>query len=872
MQTMTSAKSSRERRERRKGSSTAESSSSGLGPTFVLLAAAVFGSALGIGAVHVPVLAVVALAVFGACLVLLAKQGGAFPALPCLVCLGLGVYTYVQAIPIPLGALSFLAPDNADVWERSLRPLGEAGPRWASISLDPRASLVEALKWFVYAGVFFASAALGRAAQFPRLVAMVFVSGLVLALVTVAHGLTGASRVFGFYDPEFSPLPWHLGPLLNPNNLAGYLNLAAFCGLGLLAGRRTPMPPWFVAVGTAAVVGCEISSGSRGGFLALCLGFAALVSLISTSNFAKPAAVRQRARMILAMCGGGGLVLAILALRHDVWQELYDKDLSKLKMVLMAKPLVLRHFWFGVGRGAFESVFPVYRTDPGNIVFTHPENFPVQWMSEWGVPVALAALGAFAWSFRPRNMGVGKSGLVSAAWVGVNAVLVQNLFDLGLEIPAVPIAAFAVLGGIWGDRARAAARASEPESTRKARLRPSTVAATAVGVLAIVLALPAAGHGVGSERRALHEAMVGSNMSDAPTRAALRTRIRAAMVHHPAEPYFPLLGATLAIAGRDQDPLPWLARSLEREPVNGGANFLLAQVLASRGVKKQALMELRFAVTSDGTLAAPAAKLAVGWTDRFEDLLSAVPEAKVGVTMLEALAAAVPRVPSGMARPLLAEAIARDPDRAESRRLLAQEDLRELHGEVQTGACVDEKRETCEANVRSQAEQIRRVAPGESVSDRLLADLLVTRGRVDEAEQLLATRCAHVEDRIPCLSARAVIAAAIPHQEPFATAAHELAGAGCGSPPECASTALQIGDLFGGRGEWGRALNQYVRACDADPTETCWRRVGGAAALSGAHAQAAQAFAKAYRLGGAKDAELKQRMESERSKALGTTL
>jgi hypothetical protein len=65
------------------------------------------------------------------------------------------------------------------------------------------------------------------------------------------------------------------------------------------------------------------------------------------------------------------------------------------------------------------------------------------------------------------------------------------------------------------------------------------------------------------------------------------------MRRHPAEPYFPLMGALIALRMRDQSPMPWLQRTLERGQVNGRAHLLLAEYLSSRGAKKQALFEIR---------------------------------------------------------------------------------------------------------------------------------------------------------------------------------------------------------------------------------------------------------------------------------------
>src|SRR6185503_8509553 len=102
---------------------------------------------------------------------------------------------------------------------------------------------------------------------------------------------------------------------LNPNNLAGYLNLGALAGLGLILTKKPILPTWLVGVGVMLIVGVDVTGATR-----------------------------------------------------DTWTELLQKDLSKIAMLVWAKPLLRDHPWFGVGRGAFESVFPVYRFSPGNLV------------------------------------------------------------------------------------------------------------------------------------------------------------------------------------------------------------------------------------------------------------------------------------------------------------------------------------------------------------------------------------------------------------------------------------------------------------------------------------------------------------------------
>src|SRR5882724_4401501 len=106
-------------------------------------------------------------------------------------------------------------------------------------------------------------------------------------------------------------------------------------------------------------------------------------------------------------------------------------------MLAWTRGLIRDHFLFGVGRGSFESVFPAYRSVPGNVVFTHAENFPAQWLAEWGFPVALLAMVGFAWCMRPRATGIHRNTPAASVAVGIAIVLLQNLFDLGMEIPSV---------------------------------------------------------------------------------------------------------------------------------------------------------------------------------------------------------------------------------------------------------------------------------------------------------------------------------------------------------------------------------------------------------------------------------------------------
>lgn len=843
-----------------------------------LFVATVIGSVLAIGTVHTTTLLIVAFGAFGAAALgayahaaSKATAGRVALSVPVITCLALAGYTLVQAIPLPIGLLRAIAPANADVWERALLPFGEPAVRWASISLDPGASLVEALKWSVYGAVFAVAAAISSRRGATYGIAVVFTAAVFAALTTVGHGLAGVSRVFGVYQPAFAVSPWHVGPLLNPNNLAGYLNLGAIAGLGLILTRRPILPAWLVGLGVMLTVGVEVTSASRGGVLALPIGVITLALVARARSQLSGARARVSTWLIL-LAVGGGAALAALGGTRETWDELYQKDLAKIGMLVWAKPLIGDHPWFGIGRGAFESVFPVYRVSPGNIVFTHAENFPAQWAAEWGVPVALAALVAFGWAFFPRRLGVHRSAAAAGGWIGVFVLLVQNLFDLALEVPAVCIAVMAVMGSLWGDGSR---RLAAPEPSSGPEPTPEAMARVAMGIgiagaALILIAAPVRSTDIAADRAAIRASYERRNVQFPEEASALRVELRAAMLRHPAEPYFPLVGALTAVRARDQSPLPWLQHTLERGQVNGRAHLLLAEVLHTLGAKGQALFELRLSVENDGGLASAAASRVTRWTREFDEFLAAAPEGRAGVPMLDLVAAAL-STPEGwsLAQRVDREVIARDPNAVSARSREAELRLRALaegpRGPMPADAiCPD--REACRREVLEQAAAIGRVAPDLAIAALLRARLLLVDGKAAEALRLLTPECEKATDRLPCLQLRVKAASEIKGEDRITEASRDLLAAACSNLALCADVANWIGDLRTGRGEPSLALALYERAARVDPTDQRWFKLADAASRAGSHLRAVDALQQVARRHGG-DADLARRIEEEQRRA-----
>ncbi|WP_437333706.1 O-antigen ligase family protein [Sorangium sp. So ce394] len=848
-----------------------------------LLAAAIAGSVLAIGAVHTPTLALVSsITTIAAALSLragaLTEGRSLVRALPVLTLLGLTAYTLLQAVPLPLAWLERLSPASADIWSRALMPLGEAAPRYASISLDPGATLVEAVKWLTYSGIFIAAAFVGARHGARLGITFVFGSAFLAALTTIAHGLLGATQVFGLYQPRFSVAAWHIGPLLNPNNLAGYLNLGILSGVGLLLTSRPLLPAWVAGVGITTIVGVGIIASSRGGLLVLPLGLAlfALLSRQRRGRRRSGGRIQRPAAWLLSFAIAGGALLAALATTNRTLSEIADDNLNKLSLFYATLPLIADHWLFGIGRGAFETVFPAYRQEPGNIVFTHAENFAIQWAAEWGVPAAAAALVAFGVAFRPGKIALRGSTAALGAWVGCVVLLLQNLLDLGLEVPGVAIALAATLGSLWGEAHRERPRRGAPaDEADSGRWRPwqEAACAAAAGVALVALMLRFGWRDVDHDRRALR-AVSDAGAASGAGWPRLREELRAAMLRHPAEPYFPLLGAVTVLQGRIESPIPWLQRTLERSRRHGRAHLLLAEVLASRGAKEQALLSLRLAVEDDTTVTGAAAVLARQWTERWDELLRAVPEGKAGVEMLERMAIVGDRREALDLRLRCAEeAVARDPARVGARWAAGTALLTMLEDPSSARCGGDEaQRGACERQVEAHAAAIQGAKSDSFLAVQLRARLLLARKKSAEAEQLLAQSCERLDNRLGCLRLRVVAASQLGTSERLLPALRDLMPAACSSHAECASAATWVGDLLAGRKDYSSAVTYYARAAQDEPTEERLLKLADAASAAGAHVEAASALERLLQRRGGNDAELRRRILDERAKALAPTL
>jgi tetratricopeptide (TPR) repeat protein len=468
---------------------------------------------------------------------------------------------------------------------------------------------------------------------------------------------------------------------------------------------------------------------------------------------------------------------------------------------------------------------------------------------------------ALGYHLRRKRLGVARSVAAAVAFTGVLLLLGQNLLDLGLEVPGVCIAATIVFGTLWGGEGEHRSVTSpRPGRARRALLwgAPAFMLHVALGASVAWFAR----HDLAIDRRAIQAALRSQPAPrDADRRALLRAQLRTVTRRHPAEPYFPLMGALVAYEEGDQSPMPWLQRSLERSLANGRAHLLLARFLARHGITHQALLELRLAVESDAQLVFQVARLATQLADRLEELERAVPLNQTAASSWEAM---------GMyakGRELGAEcdrrAIAIDPGRRKARERLAA-DLIDAREKEESCVGTDETR--CASEVLAHAAVLEAQDLDVSTGARIRAQWLAATGDPDTAEKQLESACGLAKDPIACLKSRVTIAARL-DAERLLAAAQALRLSACTSAAACADIHDWIGDQHMQRKEHGNALICYERAVREEETVPRLLKVAGVASTLGLRAKATSALERALKRKGGSDPEIDARLQKERELA-----
>ena len=801
-------------------------------------------SALAVGGLSVPVVIIAVPAAIAAFLAFSAgaSRYGATSA-PVVGLAGLALLCALQAVPIPLSVLSKLDGATADIWSRCLLPVG-GEVHYGSISLAPATTVSEAAKWASYACVLGASATLTRSRGPAACLQIIVVSSAIVALATIAHQMADAKSVFGLYTPAHDFGAGAVVPLLNPNHLAGYLNLGALAALGLELSPRRGVPKGLMGALAIFDIAMSLRTASRGGAASLLLGLVVLGILVFAAPVKGDRRGPSRTVGLTVLLGTAALGIGLAAFGFDrkLWMDLTDLGIDKVRIGALMKPMILDHPIFGIGRGSFESAFEAYQPPTHqHVVLNHPENIVAQWTCEWG-GIGAVALCAFAWILCPWRSGVAGSASASGAAAAVVALGLQNLVDFSLELPGIALAFSVAAGVVWG----ASKRETRHMKTTKGSVAARWVLPAATVVISLVSAILRVPP-IGAARIDIQRQLASKSNIPQEVRASVVRMMR----WYPAEYYFPLAGAALALQGGD-NPIPWIQRALERGPSIGRTHLLLAEALAARGAMQQALLELRIAVDCESGLADIAAQSALRWSDNEADLLRAVPLGSDGAPMLDTMAArALSAKNRNLELALDHASLGRDPGRRGPLVRLAEGAMQSLSD----GTCTDSLE--CEEELRLSAMELDSRFPQSSLGPQLLARFAVQDGDLHRARTILREACDRPEDIATCLG----LLAPIEEEGRIQAVVDRYVAIGCSTNQSCAEANEWVASFEESRGALGLALGAAERSARFAPSRVRWMRTASLAERAGQRLNAIRALEQALHFPGDDDQTLRSRID-----------
>jgi tetratricopeptide (TPR) repeat protein len=491
------------------------------------------------------------------------------------------VIAAVQIVPLPAGVRALLDPKGSALL--ALADLHGAQP----LSLDPPETYAEFAK--AAAALCVAVAALvlasGRRLRFvaPGLVAS---AGLVAMAIGLGHRAANETMIFGHFATGGGLL---VGPFVNPNHTAEFLELAAFAALAFAFARTTSYGQRVWKLIAAVLAAGAISTLSRGSVLALGAGALTWFILAPRSDEGEPL---HRSRFAAVLLGLVVVVGIAIGLGGDMiiaeFRGTVADNLSKLLVWKDALPVAVAHP-AGIGLGAFSRVYPIYQTLHWPVWIQYVEDQPVSILVETGVAGALILLallllvGRRFWKHARRDR-------VEASLVaGLVAVLAHNLVDFGLEMPGVLLPFCALLGVVFGRQATAR------EDSAPNRFPMIAVVIAAIALLA----------GIGLLRTPA--ARDFDALLQPPLTPASRALAHAASRAHPTDAVYALAEARLEPKGRQgtstQTRLRLLNRAMLLCPLCLGAHQEAARDLWGLGRRQQSLLEWKTVVTqSRGSL------------------------------------------------------------------------------------------------------------------------------------------------------------------------------------------------------------------------------------------------------------------------------
>lgn len=318
---------------------------------------------------------------------------------------------------------------------------------------------LELLRFLVYAVLFFAVLTNLHRQESTQIISFtLFGVGVFAAGYAVYQFVSGSFFVWG--EPSSYPGRGS-GPYVNPNHLAGFLEmLVPLATAYLISGRGKPVTKILIGYAALVMTAGIVASASRGSWASVGIALVALgVVFVGQKSF------RWRGVALL-------LLLAIGAFFAFQKMEFFKKRIdqgivggkldveTRLVMWDAAVRMWKDHFWFGVGPGHYDLRFRGYRPASVQLQPERVHNDYLNTLADLGVAGAIPVAAAIillvwgvirVWGHVKRgeraftSAASDKFAFVAGAAMGFLALALHAVLDFNMQIPANAIVAMTLL-------------------------------------------------------------------------------------------------------------------------------------------------------------------------------------------------------------------------------------------------------------------------------------------------------------------------------------------------------------------------------------------------------------------------------------------
>jgi O-antigen ligase len=300
---------------------------------------------------------------------------------------------------------------------------------------------LELLRWGAYVLLFFLAHESFRSVdEARRFVWFLVIFGFAVSLFGIAQYFTYHGKLY-WSIPLKAGSPF--GPYVNRDDFAGFVELIAPLGLGMLlfrAWRREHLT--LLLLFTIVPIGAAILSASRGGIIGLFFELILLAFLSRARQIGK-----KQFMGIVALALVAGTFIVWLGVSHAIhrFEQLTPGEISRNLRVTIYHDtwrIFVRHPWTGTGLGTLIAVYPQYASFYDGLVVDHAHSDYLELLAETGVVGGLCGLAFILLLFWRGFANLRLAGdrwrraMFAGSLAACAGLLLHSLVDFNLHIPS----------------------------------------------------------------------------------------------------------------------------------------------------------------------------------------------------------------------------------------------------------------------------------------------------------------------------------------------------------------------------------------------------------------------------------------------------